>query len=344
MPSDRYLDIRAEPAVDIEGDQVTWTPGKKGGELRYEMIIDHNRGNGASDARITERWALLKLDHLFPGATTRVAAGAESRARLQLLAPPGWSIVTPYDQAAGEIIDIDNPHRRFDQPRGWMMAGELGIRRDDVGERRVSVASPRGTGFRANDMLAFLRWTLPFLVEVFPDLPQELLIVSGTEDMWRGGLSGRNSLYVHPDRPLISGNRTSTLLHELIHVASRLHGRDGADWIVEGLAEYYSGVLLLRSGAISERRYNESLETLAEWSAGIPCAPTDRSHGQRTAAAALTMQALDKEIRKSSDNRYSLDTLVLKLAEEDRAVTNDGFRAAARELVKGPVRALADCP
>ena len=31
------------------------------------------------DARITDRWALLKLDRLFPSATVRVAKGARRR-------------------------------------------------------------------------------------------------------------------------------------------------------------------------------------------------------------------------------------------------------------------------
>ena len=38
------------------------------------------------------------------------------------------------------------------------------------------------------DILAFLRWTLPALVDVFPNFPQRLLIVSAAKDMWRGGL------------------------------------------------------------------------------------------------------------------------------------------------------------
>jgi predicted metalloprotease with PDZ domain len=344
MPQDRYMNIRSDSPVDIEGDRVTWQPGKTGGTLRYDVVVEHRRSNGAADTRITQRWALLKLDHLFPAATTRALKGAQADARLVLSAPQGWSIETPYGFGAGKEFVVDNPKRHFDQPRGWAMAGRLAVRRDSISGRHVSVTSPDGTGFRANDVLSFLNWTLPPLVEVFPQTSSRLLIVSGTEDMWRGGLSGRSSLYMHPDRPLVSGNRTSTLLHELVHVASRMRSEDGADWIVEGIAEYYSLALLVRSGGISENRYNIAFKVLEQWSADTGCVATDRSKGKRTAAAALVMRALDEEIRTKTDNDASLDTLVGNLLEKSRTVTNAGFRAAAEDLVGRPVEALADCP
>ena len=70
--------------------------------------------------------------------------------------------------------------------------------------------------------------------------------------MWRGALSAPQSLYVHAERPLLSGNATSTLLHEIVHIGLGLADERGADWIVEGLAEYYSLEVLRRSGTISE--------------------------------------------------------------------------------------------
>ena len=57
-------------------------------------------------------------------------------------------------------------------------------------------------------LLAFLRWNLPALVDIFPDFPERVLVVSAGDPMWRGGLSGPGSLYIHAERPLISGNGT----------------------------------------------------------------------------------------------------------------------------------------
>jgi hypothetical protein len=344
MPPDRYLNIRPTSQIEVDGDRVVWRPLKRGSKLQYDFVIAHNRDNGESDARITNTWALLKLDNLFPRASARVIKGATSASTMELLAPQGWAIETPYGPGAGKILDVSNPDRLYDRPLGWLLAGELGVRRDTVKNRKLSVASPLGSGTNANDMLAFLRWTLPSLIEVVPEFPQRLLIVSGSKDMWRGGLSGVGSLYLHGDRPLISGNRTSPMLHEIFHAASRLYGKDGADWIVEGLAEYYSLELLRRSGGISEYRYNEALESLARWSDGTQCVATDHSKGKLTAHATLVMRALDSEIRTATDDKESLDTVVQMLVRADKTITNADFREAASQLIEGPVRSLANCP
>jgi len=344
MPSDRYLNIRPTSRIEVKGDRVTWRPLKEGSVLHFDFVIDNKRSNGAADARIEDTWALLKLDYLFPRATARVVKGATSKATLKLVAPKGWAIETPYGRGAGRVLDVGNPHRLFDRPLGWLLAGKLGVRRDTVSERSISVASPLGSHLKANDVLAFVRWTLPSLVKVFPDFPKRLLIVSGPDDMWRGGLSGVGSLYLHSSRPLISGNRTSPMLHELFHVASGLHGETGSDWIVEGLAEYYSLELLLRAGGISEYRYNKSLDVLAQWSADTPCAATDRAQGKQTARAVLVLHELDTEIRAASRDKASLDTLVQTLVHANQSVTNADFRAAAVKLIKGPAKALAGCP
>ena len=344
MPKDRYLNIQSTSPIEINGERIIWRPLQRGDTLHFDFVIDHQRSNRKMDARITNTWALLKLDHLFPTSTSRVVKGATSESSLILNAPKPWSIETPYGSGASQVFVIDNPSRNFDPPRGWVIAGELGVRRENKDGRHISVAAPLGSGLRANDVLAFLRWTLPSLVEVLPDTPQRLLIVSGSQDMWRGGLSGVGSLYLHSDRPLISGNRTSPLLHELFHVASGLHSKAGADWIIEGLAEYYSLTLLLRSDGISRRRYDKSFETLARWSADTPCTATDRSKGKQTAHGALIMRALDAEIRSETGDKASLDTLVRKLVQAEGGLTNASFRASVKEITGVSVRALTDCP
>ena len=223
-----------------------------------------------------------------------------------------------------------------------MVAGKLAVRRDLVGQRRVAVASPEGSGFRANDVLAFTRWTLPSLVEVFPQFPARLLIVSGAPDMWRGGLSGAGSIYMHADRPLISQNGTSSLLHEMVHVASGLHGAGGADWIVEGLAEYYSLELLRRSNTISEQRFDAAFTTLAQWSAATKCVKTDQSAGVQTARAALVMRALDQEIRGATHATKSLDDLIRSAIGSARTRDERGVSCDAEGLIGAAPTALAD--
>ncbi len=343
-PRDRYLDVHGQGAIESKADRIEWTPPADGGVLHFEFVIDHVRASGARDAQITDSWALLKLDHLFPPTKVRAIQGAKSKSTLRLQAPAGWSIETPYGRSAGRVVHIDDPNTNFDRPKGWMLAGKLAIRRDVIARREVAVGSPEGSGFRSNDVLAFVRWTLPSLVAVFPNFPPHLLIVSGPNSMWRGGLSGAGSMYLHADRPLISQNGTSTPLHEMVHVASGLHATDGADWIVEGIAEYYSVELLRRSNTISQERYDNSLKTLARWSAGTKCVATDNSQGTQTAHAVLVMRALDREIRNATHDEKSLDDVARTLADAHRAVTNAALRSAARALIGAPPAALAECP
>ncbi len=68
MPSKRYLNIRAESGIEVDGDRITWHPKKKGGVLKFDFVIANKRPNGGEDSRIEDTWALLKLDKLFPPA------------------------------------------------------------------------------------------------------------------------------------------------------------------------------------------------------------------------------------------------------------------------------------
>jgi hypothetical protein len=320
-PQDRYRGFAADGELQVDGATVTWRVPRKGGTLRFSHLIDHRRAGGGYDARITPTWALFKADKLIPRVSSRALAGARARASLSFTGPADWLFQSRYGRHRGAIA-IDDPGRGFDRPTGWIVAGHIASRREDIADRYVMVAGPAGQGLRHNDMLAFLTWTLPTLVDVLPTFPNRLLIVSATDGTWRGGLSGEASLYVHGGRPFISQNGTSTILHELVHVGSRLSGRDGGDWIVEGLAEYYSLELLFRSGTISKRRYDLALADLRKWSVSAPdCILTDQSKGPNTARAVLVLHEIDAEVRRDTGERASLDDIMRELAVRRDPVT-----------------------
>lgn len=294
-PASRYQDFRGEGEIRREGDRVIWKVPRGGGSLYYRFEVDHRRGD-AWDAKMTDDWTVLRLDDLFPPARSRAIVGAHARTRLTLAGPDGWSFESRYGPVDGDGVSLDTRGRRLDRPLGWLAAGELGIRRTRVADRRIAVAGPTDQGFRRMEALTFLRWTLPELVRIAPSFPPRLVVVGGSRDMWRGGLSGPGSLYVHPDRPLVSGNATSTYLHELLHVATEEPPAAGDDWIVEGLAEYYSLVILLRTGGISGSRFERSLAWLKDWADEDDGRLTDPSTGADTAAAALLFRDLGVEL------------------------------------------------
>jgi hypothetical protein len=341
LDTDRYTRLDADGALEREGGRVTWTPPEDGGTFRYRVRIDHRRRGDGYDARMTDRWALLRGDDLFPPMQATVSKGADARARLRFALPEGWSVETPYartdDRKAFVVVD---PERRMDRPEGWMLFGRIGVRRDTVAGTEVAVAAPVGQDARRGDLLGFVTALAPELRRAFGTMPPRLLLVQAGDPMWRGGLSGPRSLYLHADRPLISENGSSTPAHELVHVVTRLHAADDDDWIVEGIAEFYSIELLRRAGLLSQRRAGMAVDWMREHGEDVDGLSTDRSKGEVTARAVALFADLDREVREATDGRRDLDDVVRPLLE-DREVSRERLRAAARAVLGRPSRVLA---
>ncbi len=339
----RLSDVAGDGEVSVRDGRAVWRPPKNGGKLRWFASLEHLRDEDEYDAYVTDDWALFRGEDIVPSAVTRTLKRARSRTWLEFRMPHGWSSVTPY-AGTNDRYEIDNPERRFDTPTGWIVLGHLGVRYDTISGIRTKVAGPVNQGVRRIDMLALLRWTLPELLRILPDFPHRLTIVSAGDPMWRGALSAPQSLYLHAERPLISENGTSTLLHEVVHVGLGVGAGHGADWVVEGLAEYYSLEMLRRSGTIGGRRYELAREGLAEWGRDVENLCTRHSSGSRTARAVTVLARVDAEIRDKSGGRGSLDDVLAALAESGRNVTVAALREAAAAAAGEPVEALGDLP
>lgn len=335
--------FEADGKLERDGRYLTWTPPEGGGQLRFTAKIDHRRGQ-AFDARMTEDWALFRGDDVVPPARLLQEAGSEAEAELHVHLPEGWSFVAPFEELRTNVYRIENPERGFDRPTGWMVAGRLGVRRERIARVDVIVAGPLNQGVRRMDILAFMNWNLPRLRAIVDRLPERILIVSAREGMWRGGLSGPDSLYLHADRPLLSENGTSTLLHELVHVVTRLRGQDGGDWIVEGLAEYYSLKIMWRSGTITTRRFRSGFRQLQEWGGELQLGDLDtpRARGPVTARAVVLFRELDREILRKTDRERSLDDVVKRLVASGEAVNLEVLRGAVEAVMGEPAETLAE--
>lgn len=189
------------------------------------------------------------------------------------------------------------------------------------------------------DVLTLLTFIWPHAQQVFPRDPAKLLIVGAGDPMWRGGLSASNSYYMHSDRPLVSENGTSSLVHELVHVFSRIRDTDRSDWISEGIAEYYAIELMRRAGGLSEDRYHKVRAQLKRWSKDVKSLRGENSSGPMTARAVLLLQDLDKEIRQVSEGRHSLDDLTRALMRLEKASTDDVL-AISESLLGAPSEVL----
>ena len=340
LDRDRYRAVRADCKLSRDGDDYTWEVPRKGGTLQYRVDIDHERRGDGYDARITRDWALLRGDDLVPPLRATVTRGADARARLRFVLPKGWSAEVPYGRSNdGKAYVVVDPERRMDRPEGWMVFGKLGVRRDRIAGMRVAVAAPVGQDVHRGDLLAFVTALGPELERAFGDLPPRLLLVQAADPMWRGGLSGPRSLYLHQDRPLISENGSSTPAHELVHVVTRLRADDGDDWIVEGIAEYYSIELPRRAGLLSDSRATRAFDWMRDHGASVDRLDTDRSREETTARAVALLADLATEIDRATDGKRTLDDVVRRLLP-DREVSREALRDAAREVIGRKSRVL----
>ena len=325
----RYKGFKGEGSIAQEANTVLWKPPAEDAWIQYKVLLTSQRESGRYDGAITDTWALFRAEDLVPVKRIDFQDGTQSQAKLHLEVPEGWSIESAHPRYRGGRLKIDDPRGNFDRPTGWLLLGDLGVRREKIGNTRIAVGAPTGQGLRRMDIMAFFRWTLPTLQQIFPEFPERILVVGADDPMWRGALSGPGSLFVHSDRPMISENATSTFIHELVHVAMRARSGPQADWIVEGLAEYYSLEALHRSGTVSTARFEQAHRTLADWAAR-EAGPLDapRSSGPTTARAVGVLRKVDAEIRAASGGRQSLDNVVADLAAQPKAVTLEMFRAS----------------
>ncbi|TXS95248.1 hypothetical protein FV139_04935 [Parahaliea maris] len=339
---ERHSDFSGSEGLSVEGDTATWHPQGAKDTLHYRFTVSHLKDTDSYDALMTGDWAVLRSDHLIPPIAVKAGKGLRSRATLDFDLPDGWSSAMPYESLdpAANRYRLSDPGRRFIRPKGWLILGAIASRQDEIADVEVRVAAPRDQDVRLQDALAFINWTLPYLKEIFPGFPPRMLVVSAGDPMWRGGLSAPNSQFMHADRPLVSGNRTSSLIHEMVHIGTSIHGTERSDWIVEGIAEYYAVEILRRSGGISERRFEETLDELAEWGEESPGLFTGDSSGPTTARAVGVMRAVDREISRSTGGKANLDQVATALANEGGKVTVANFIAIAERVAGGSLQSL----
>ncbi len=336
--------------LDVDADRVTWEPAAEDASLSYVVKITRPRSNSnqeeSYDALMTDTWALFRGERITPRIRVTARDNAESAAVLQFVPPEGWSLNTawPIDQsdAREHIYLLDDPERSFDRPRGWFMTGRLSAQRAHVGgDTLFSIASPLNSGVDKMGWLALVSLVWPELEKAFGKVPAKMLMVTGDDPLWRGGLSGPNSFFFHGSRRAISENGTSPLFHELTHVITRVSGDFNDDWIAEGLAEYYGIELLHRAGGYDDEQRAEVFENLAEWGEEADELRSRQSSGPVTARAVGVFDALDREIREETDDDQNLDA-VTRLLMVKRRVSLADLRDAFESVTGENSSVLAD--
>lgn len=323
-----------------DGEHI-WQVPENGGIASWQGSINQVRSDGSVSALGNDRWAVFRIEDVLPPIASKTLRGTQSRTRLVINAPDGWVVVAPYPGERGQF-SVEDRGRRFDRPDGWILAGDIGVRHDLIANIQVAVAAPRNQSARRLDAMAFMNWHLPLVTKLFNDFPDRLVVAMVGEPFFRGGLSAPNSLFLHADRPMISGNGTSTLLHELFHVGLSRTAAKGEDWIVEGLAEYYSQNWLFEAGSVTSRRHERTIASLAKWSQESESLRAASSTGATTALAVGIFVNLDQEIRRRSNDTETLDAVVRRLAKSEEKLTLVALREAARAVLGRDARSLRD--
>lgn len=336
---DRYTQVRANGRLTETDESVHWVlPTDEPAKLTYFVKLTRQKGEAKYDSLVTKNWAIFRGDTLIPPVTTTEKNDARAIATLEFKLPESWtSIETGWPRLPNNRFKIDNPERLFDRPFGWMVAGDLGTRRATVKGTSISVSAPKGQAVRRMDILTFLNFAWREMHEAFQKTPEKLLVVSAGDPMWRGGLSAPNSLFLHADRPMVSENGTSPIIHELVHMVTRISGlvtdSTNDDWIAEGVAEFYSIELLYRAEGMTKARRTSIIKGLAERGEEITYLRGGESKGAITARAVVFFDDLDREIRRVTKDEKTLDH-VIRLLIKKRKVSLEDLQLATREVTQ----------
>lgn len=339
-----FSDLRASGQLEIGPDGARWQPGAPYGHLTYRARIAHVRGQHQRyDSYSTADWIVTRARRIFPSIAVdyhaRPGPLPKSRARLIFRLPAGWRSATIFEPAGDNAYRLEDVDATLCRPRGWFALGSIAVSQQEIADLMIRVALVPGSKLRAGALFELLGTTLPAMKRMLSPRAQTVLVVSAPDPMWHGGISGQASLFMHGDRPLRTPDKTSPYLHELFHVLQPYTPAPDADWIEEGLAEYYSLELQRRAGAIDAEAFTRALGYFRRF--GLWNVPLTEQHDNAATnnSAPLVMYALDQRIQQATAGKHRLDDVVAALVKNTATVDTARFRAtvaavAGRTLAK----------
>lgn len=340
IDADRHRDFRGSGDLQKSEDEVLWYPRGPYGHLEYEVPLRHRRGEGKGfDSYASRDWVLTRARDLFPAThidmNLEVEPAPRSRSRVRFRLPRSWKSATAMEQESMHVFRPSPTGGWLDRPRGWIALGRIDRLDQRVANLDVGLVAPRGVKFPRADVLHLYEQALPSLIGLLSQVPPRLLVVVGPDPMWRGGISGERSLYLHADRPIRTPDRTSPPLHEAFHVLAPFRPGEDAVWITEGLAEFYSLELQRRTHLLTLRDFRWGLRSFRRWGRWNVNLSSDRSLAVTNNSAPYVIAAVDEWIRDRTNGERSLDDVVREIGKSrDKALTTASFL----RVVKGVAR------
>lgn len=326
----RLDQFRGTGKLEPVPDGLHWTPGGPYAHLTYRVKINHVRGQHQRyDSYAARDWIVTGARDLFPHITIHVdprhGDRPTSRARLIFRLPPGWRSAAALPAIGPDTYRLAEPGKILARPRGWFALGKLAVDRQEIADIMLQVARAPGADLQPQQLFHFLDGTLPALRALLRAEPETILVVSAPDPMWHGGISGEHSFFMHGKRPLRTPDQTSPYLHELFHVLQPYKPAADADWIEEGLAEFYSLELQRRAGLIDAGAHRRALGYFARFDLWNVNLTQQQDNAATNNSAPLVMYALDQHIQHATAGKARLDDVVTQLAKPGEEVDTARF-------------------
>ncbi len=333
--AERFSNFSASGRLEQNGGEILWVPRRPYAHLSYRVRIDNARGRQQRyDSYATPSWVVTRARALFPRIEVEYdehKPEPKSRARLVLKMPSGWRAAMAMESAGPGIFLPSQPGNLLDRPTGWMALGKIDVVRQEIGATTVEIARAPGSKLKPAELFHLYETTLPALEKLLSRPMDRLLVVSAPDPMWHGGISGNASFYMHGARPLRTPDKTSPYLHELFHVMQPYKPGPDADWIEEGLAEFYSLELQRRAGLLDPAGFDRGLGYLKRYGLWHVDMTKQQDNAATNNSAPLIMYALDQRIQRATAGKRRLDDVVALLIRRGVAVTTAGFQRAAEQ-------------
>ncbi len=331
FPADRLGHFRGTGKLEPITGGLRWLPGGPYAHLTYRARINHVRGQHQRyDSYAASDWIVTRARDMFPriaiDCEPRGNGGPKSRAQLTFRLPAGWHSAAALPVIGPEMYRLNEPGKILDRPRGWFALGKFTLDRQEIADTMVLVARAPGSALAPAEFFHFFGATLPALKKLLAADTETMLLISAPDPMWHGGISGEHSFYMHAKRPLRTPDKTSPYLHEMFHVLQPYKPGADADWIEEGLAEFYSLELQRRAGLIDAAAYRRALGYFARfgsWNVDLTRQPDNAATNN---SAPLVMYALDQRIQHATAGKKRLDDVVTRLAKLGGTVDTATFR------------------
>ena len=297
--------------------------------LSYKVLLNHDEREWAPGR---DEAPYVQEDCIFCPGYALFIVGEVSDIELYVDVPNNWHVSTPWQC-------IDDKRYRFtvtnqdDLMYAYMVLGTHSEKVAKSKEAEIVLAIGGSFKVAADEIQRTVETLLHAYSRVFDGTPKEkILFVAnpyGGKGETRGGVSGR-SISTLMEGPLDEASKNfwvPLVAHEICHIwlGTAIKFFDEQEyWFMEGFTDYYSEIIAVRLGFLSEAEFFKNLERICESYLGQVGKLSMRKAGEAKMAnsglvycgGGLVAAALDVQIRKLTHSQKSLDDVMQRMYQE----------------------------